>query len=44
MLDDKLEKNSNKKNEFNILVIYDKEGISFQSVVERILLRKLEQI
>ena len=43
MQDEKIKDEIDKKSEFNILVSYDREGSSFQSVVERILLRRIEQ-
>lgn len=43
MQEEKIENEIDKKNEFNILVSYDKEGSSFQSIVEKILLRRIEQ-
>lgn len=33
-----------KKSEFNIIVSYAKNGVSFQSIVENILLRKMDEI
>lgn len=36
--------NNKKKEEFNIVVSYAENGISFQSIVEKILLRRMDEI